>query len=153
MLVDKSIKYHAERQMSRQWKGFLGALAAELGVQLDRDDLRKLMLRIGARFADGCELGQCATLDQLQERVNLIWADLDWGWVEFAEGDDLLGIQHLCSPLRTAFGDACSSWSPAFLEGAYQRWFEIVGIDPGLRVQQVGSLDDENRAIFKLSRA
>lgn len=153
MLVDKSIKYYADRQPARQWKQFLGALGAELDAQLDHDDLRRLMLRVGLRFADSFEVGQCATLDQFQLCVNQIWADLDWGWAEFVESDELIGIQHLCSPLRAAFGEVRAGWTPAFLEGAYQRWFEILGIDASLRVRQVGEADEENHLIFKLSRA
>ena len=152
MIVDKSIKYYTEQQVSHQWRNFIGAMGAEFGAQLNEDDLRKLMARIGMRFADSFDVSQCTTLDELQQSVNQFWADLDWGWVEFSESEDLLDIRHLCSPLRAAFGVACFGWTPAFLEGVYQRWFDITGIDPSLRVQQVESPDTDNQLIFKLSR-
>ena len=153
MFNDKTIKYYAERQPARQWRAFIGAMGAEFGAQLDQNDLRRLMARIGTRFADSVDVSKCTTLDELQQCVNQFWADLDWGWVEFDEKDDLLDIQHLCSPLNAAFGADCSGWAPAFLEGVYQRWFDITGIDPSLRVQQVGTADAKNHLIFKLSRA
>ncbi len=153
MHIEKSIKYYAQQQASRQWRDFIGAMGAEFGAQLDQNDLRKLMARLGMRFADGIDVSPCTTLDQLQQCVNQFWADLDWGWVEFSESDNWLDIRHLCSPLRATFGEACSNWTPAFFEGVYQRWFDITGIDPGLRVQQVGTADAENQLVFKLSRA
>ena len=151
MLIDKSAEYHAKQQLSRQWRDFLSALGAEFNAQHDREDLRRLMLRIGTRFANGCDVSQCTTLADLQRCVNRFWLDINWGWVELEESADFLDIQHRCSPLLCSFGDACSGWTPAFLEGVYQHWFEVAGIDPRLRVQQVASLDAGNLLVFKLA--
>jgi hypothetical protein len=151
--IDKSIKYYAQQQPARQWRDFIGAMGAEFSAQLDQDDLRKLMARIGMRFAGNLDVSKCTQLDQLQQCVNQFWADLDWGWVEFSETDGVLDIRHLCCPLDAAFGAACSGWTPAFLEGVYQHWFDITGIDPSLRVQQVGTANAENQLVFELSRA
>lgn len=129
------------------------SLGAEFDAQLDNDELRRLMARIGRRFADHCDVSQSTTIEAMQQCVNIFWADLDWGWVEMSGGDAVLEIRHLCSPLQVAFGESCSGWIPAFLEGVYQRWFELVGIDPALRVQQVGHASAGNQLVFKLSRA
>lgn len=152
-VLNNSIKYYAEQQPSVQWKHFLTAMAGEFSEQLALEDLRSLMARIGGRFAEGFKVDQCDTLEQLQKRINIVWTELDWGWVEFAEGSELIGIRHLCSPLRAAFGEASVQWTPAFLEGAYQHWFATIGIDPALRVSQVGGVDEANHLTFKLSHA
>lgn len=152
MHANKSINYYAEQQSSRQWRDFLNSMGAELTVQLDHRELRQLMTRVGMRFADRFEVTKCVTLDDLQRCINTVWTDLDWGMVEFTESNNLLRIEHACSPLRAVFGGVSSSWNPAFLEGAYQRWFESIGIDPVLRVQQVAGVEDENLLSFTLSR-
>lgn len=151
-VTNNSLQYYAEQQTSVQWKHFLAAMADEFSEQLAMDDLRSIMARVGGRFADGFKLAECDTLQQLQQQINRVWSDLDWGWVEFAEGSDLIGIQHLCSPLRAAFGEESGTWTPAFLEGAYQHWFASIGIDASLRVSQVGTVDESNHLTFQLSQ-
>ena len=45
-----TLNYLLDRTTSRQWRGFLAALAEEFQTQLGADELRQLMARIGQRF-------------------------------------------------------------------------------------------------------
>jgi hypothetical protein len=143
------LDYHASHQASKQWRGFLTALAQEFETQLDTAHLRELMARIGVRFADAHPAGACATLDELVAFFNTTWSSLDWGFVNLVEQDEYLAIEHFCAPLA-AFGNTAATWTPAFLEGAYQRWLSELGA-AGLALRQVEA--SQHRAFeFRLSK-
>ncbi len=148
------IEYFTEQQCSRQWKGFLRAFAGEFATQLDEADLRALMRRMGARFAQDADidLAACRTLDDLQLAMGRVWVGLDWGWVELADRDQYLEIIHHCAPLLGAFGADAQRWSPGFLEGAYQAWFASVNAGQ-LEVRQATEPDLAGSVEFRLAQA
>ncbi|RQS48337.1 cellulose biosynthesis protein BcsD [Burkholderia sp. Bp8986] len=145
------LEHLLERQVSIQWRGFLEALAGEFTDQLDRDELRQLMARIGMRFAAAHPLGPCESTDDLADALNARWRDMQWGYAELSDEHDFLRIVHYAAPLR-AFGDGCLAWSSAFLEGAYQGWFDSVGAT-GLRVTQDVAPPDDSRIELRVARA
>lgn len=151
--VDQTIvDYLIDSRCSRQWKTFLGVMADEFSSQLPPDDLRALMQRIGGRFADAVPLAPCATLDDLQLAMGKVWVGMDWGWVTIEEEPGALAIRHNCAPLNAAFGHQASGWTPAFLEGVYQRWFAQVGSGGELVVSQASDIDALGCIDFRLSR-
>ncbi|OVZ63802.1 cellulose synthase [Pigmentiphaga sp. NML080357] len=152
-MVDQTIlEYLGDRQASKQWKGFLNALVQEFASQLSEADLRALMRRVGSRFAEQSPLAECRTLDDVQFAMSKIWMANDWGWVTVEEENGSLRLSHNCSPLRAAFGQNASPWAPAFLEGAYQQWFEQLGSGKHLGVQQTSELDTLGCVEFRLGR-
>lgn len=152
-MVDQTIlEYLGDRQASRQWKGFLTALVQEFASQLSESDLRALMHRVGRRFAGQSALEACRTVDDLQFAMSKVWMANDWGWVTVEEEADSLRLNHNCSPLRAAFGQHASSWAPAFLEGAYQQWFEQLGSGEHLTVRQTSEMDVLGCVEFRLGR-
>jgi hypothetical protein len=146
------VEYLSDRQCSRQWKSFLGALADEFSAQLDVGDLRALMHRVGVRFATQTVLERCQTVDDMQFAMSKIWVALDWGWVSVEEAADHLLITHNCAPLRAAFGPGALQWTPAFLEGVYQRWFQEQGSGTELVVVQHSQPDSAGCVEFRLGR-
>jgi hypothetical protein len=143
------LDYYTRHQASTQWRAFLTALAQEFETQLETAQLRELMARIGIRFANAHPAGACATLDELASFFNATWSSLDWGFVNLVERDEYLAIEHFCAPLA-AFGDAAGAWTPAFLEGAYQRWLVELGAG-ALALRQVETGD--SRAFeFRLAK-
>lgn len=146
------LDYHSERQCSSQWKAFLHALAEEFSGQLSDTELRALMRRIGSRFASQISLGTCNTLDELQLSMSRIWFDLNWGWVTVEEYEHHLRIQHNCAPLQAAFGEKALAWTPAFLEGVYQKWFQLLGSSEELTVRQTSDVDASGCVEFRFGR-
>ena len=148
------IEYFTEQQCSRQWKGFLRAFAGEFAAHLDQADLRALMRRMGARFAQEADidLGACRTLDDLQLAMGRVWVGLDWGWVELADRGEHLEIRHHCAPLIGAFGQEALYWSPGFLEGVYQAWFSAAHAG-NLEVRQSAEPDLAGSIEFRLAQA
>ncbi|MDR5857645.1 cellulose biosynthesis protein BcsD [Caballeronia sp. LZ062] len=144
-------EYLLDRQISRQWRGVLAALASEFEAQIGHDQLRELMERVGSRFADANPLPPCDTTPALADALNALWRDTDWGFVELSDERDHLSIVHYCAPLQ-AFGESALAWTPAFLEGAYQRWLAGLGAQ-GLAVRQASEFGDDAAIEFRLARA
>jgi len=151
--VDPTIlEYLGSRLASRQWTGFLGALAQEFSDQLPETELRALMRRVGTRFARQSALSGCESLDDVQFAMSKIWMAQDWGWVTVEEQSDSLRISHHCSPLPATFGPQASVWMAAFLEGAYQQWFDQLGAGQNLGVSQASEPDAVGCVEFRLGR-
>ncbi|GAA5235281.1 cellulose biosynthesis protein BcsD [Verticiella sediminum] len=145
-------EYLAQRQGSRQWRFFLSALAEEFATQLREPDLRAMMQRIGTRFASAHPLPAARTIADASQAMSACWDAQGWGWVDLEEHADHLLIRHYCSPLRAAFGQEHLHWTPAFLEGAYQQWFQALGSGSALRVQQSSQADGFGCVEFRLAQ-
>ncbi|KWI58577.1 cellulose biosynthesis protein BcsD [Burkholderia cenocepacia] len=145
------LEHLLERQVSPQWRGFLEALAGEFVDQLDHDELRQLMTRVGARFAAAHPLPSCESTRDLAMALNARWREAQWGYAELSDERDFLRITHYAAPLR-ALGSGNLAWSTAFLQGAYQCWFDSVGA-VGLRVAQEASVEDDARIELRIARA
>jgi hypothetical protein len=135
------IDYLTGQQCSNQWRGYLTALAAEFDGQLSVDDLCTLNRRIGVRFASVTPIAICRTLPELESEINRIWLERGWGYVHLREEDAGLRLIHYCAPLRAAFGEEALSWTPAYLEGVYSKWFSASGAGSSLQLKQISKCD------------
>lgn len=148
--MENVLDYLLDHQISPQWRGVLTALASEFEAQIGLADLRQLMFRIGQRFARAHPLGACASTPELAAALNQCWRTAQWGYVELADEAQYLRITHYCAPLP-AFGTAALSWTPAFLEGAYQAWLSALGAS-GLEVTQSSEFGIDSGIEFRLAR-
>jgi hypothetical protein len=135
--VKENLAYFARQQCSSQWQIFLSAFANEFGQQIPVAELRVLMVRLGTSMAQSIPAPNGNTIAELEESINSIWFDMNWGWVNLVEKDDGLFIGHHLAPLQCAFGDAALSWSPAILEGIYAHWFSVISSGAALQLSQV----------------
>lgn len=147
-----ALQYLTERHCATQWRDFLGALGEEIVAQMSPAGARDFMARIGARFAQRFDLGACATLAELERAIAQVWLDVDWGWSSIEDNGDALVIRHHCAPLRTAFGESAEAWSTAFLQGAYQHWFRMLGSSESLQVSQQSALDATGSVEFRFGK-
>lgn len=132
-------KYIAQRQICNQWQPFLSAFSMEFSQQIPIAELRVLMIRLGKLMAEKLPMPAGNTLASLEESINAIWLDMDWGWVQLSEKNEGLFIDHHVSPLCVAFGAEALSWSSAILEGVYQYWFAAIGAGTQLQLTQVSA--------------
>jgi hypothetical protein len=129
---------------SRQWRGFLRALAQEFAAELSTQDMALLMARIGRRFAGAHPIGVCATLEQVQDAVNQIWDRMEWGYARLEEQADRVDVLHVGSPLQIAMAaEACGA--DGFLEGVYHGWFEQAGMLAGLGIRTLPVIEEDVR--------
>lgn len=144
---------HLQRlQCSRQWRGFLVAMADEFVSALPAQELATLMARIGVRFAAGHPLPACETVQGLQQEMNRVWDLLEWGWAELYQTGEGMEVVHHFSPLTAAFGQTQVPWACGFLQGVYQHWFAAAGAE-GLRVDVVSTADAQGTLRLRLVAA
>jgi hypothetical protein len=152
--LEDSLDYFARQQCSTQWGAFLAAFASEFGQQIPVAELRVLMARLGNAMAQSIPVPAGNTIAELEESINDVWFDMDWGWTRLVEKDTGLFIEHHVAPLQGAFGDQALAWSPAILEGIYAHWFSTMGAASALQITQVEpALPDTMLIVFRFGRA
>jgi len=132
---DRLIDYYEAGHCSMQWRGFLHALANEFSDALPWHDLRRLMARIGARYASDYPLERYETLDEWCLAVNRCWQKNDFGFAVVRDQNRHLEIRHYGAPLFLAMGMDKAQWAVGFLEGVYYAWFVQAGMGTGLEVR------------------
>lgn len=153
-VLEEDLGYFTQRQCSNQWQVFLTAFAGEFGQQIPVAELRVLMSRLGTSMAQRLDMPAGNTLAELEESINAIWFDMDWGWVRLVEKPDGLFIEHHLAPLRFAFGEEALAWSPAILEGIYAHWFGAISGNAALQLTQVDPSQANALALaFRFGRA
>jgi len=142
MANDHLENYFRGQQVSLQWLPVLRAMAAEMSLNTQSKDLRRLFFKIGQRLAtDTGDLFHAAkSLSQLQESLNDFWMRTNWGWVDFAEEESHIIISHHVSPLSESFGENALEWSVGLLEGFYQSVFHVLGASEDMVVLGLGDL-------------
>lgn len=153
-VLEEDLGYFTQQQCSTQWQVFLRAFANEFGQQIPVAELRVLMARLGVSMAQSLETPTGDTLAKLEESINAIWFDMDWGWVKLTEKSDGLFIEHHVAPLLGAFGKDALAWSTAILEGIYAHWFSAISGNSALQLTQVEATQPNSLSIaFRYGRA
>jgi hypothetical protein len=137
-----SLTYLARRGVSAQWRGFLRALIETLEANLDTASRDALLRAVGARLGGLIPLPPCASLAELETRMNEALAGCDWGWVELAldPQDRALVLTHSAAPFVAAGAEAGGVWIAAVLEGLYGAWLGAQpGSDPSLAPRRVAA--------------
>lgn len=135
MPSDRLIDYYEESHCSMQWRGFIHALANEFSDALPWQDLRRLMARIGARFAADYPVESYENLDDWCLAANQSWRRNDFGYAVVRDQNRHLEIRHYGAPLLVAVGADKAKWAVGFLEGVYYAWFVQAGMGAGLEVR------------------
>lgn len=131
--------YYAQRRCSHQWRVFLTALSAELFRHAQSDDAKIFLREVGKTMADLFVLPQAHGLRDLEDAMNVVWEQTDWGWTRLADGGQHINIYHYATP-SVLVEDARGLWSRGFgyvLEGLYGHWFTTQGAAPHLRTSLV----------------
>ena len=144
MAPDNLEHYFRKQQVSPQWLGVLRAMATEMTAFAGVKGMHGVFFNIGQRFASNAvaQFATVETIDDLEQHLNLFWADANWGWVSLQESKDGIDIAHMAAPLAEAFGDDAMEWSVGLLEGFYQTIFTVLGASEKMVARRVGSSAD-----------
>ena len=129
---DPELEFLRRRLVSRQWAGFLAALAGELTAMADSGGAAAFMRATGARIARQHSLGGLETLEALEEQINIVLTGMEWGWARLTAAEDHIVITHGACP-NVLEHDVDQSWPPLMAEvlgGAYGAWLAAQG-SPG----------------------
>lgn len=144
-------EYIMYQQKSHKWEACLYSMARELENMLSQQQLIGLMRGTGERMAQGFPNLDLETLTDVGAVVNEVWKESDWGWVKFYEEENIVKVEHYCSPLNAAFGEEAKAWTVALLEGFYTEVFHQLGAGRELSVCHCGDLDSTGVTVFNLS--
>lgn len=136
-----ALTYIARRGVAPQWRVFLRAMMETLESQLEHSAREGLLRLVGARMAALMPLPPCATLGELEARMNDTLATAEWGYVQLSLDVDnrTVLLRHLAAPLVATHADLSGSWLGAVLEGLYGTWLgNQPGAEPGIHVRRFG---------------
>lgn len=133
--VDEYVQRHL---MSTQWRGFLGALAAELFTNFSAEEAAGFLRAVGRRMALDTPHPKLNTLHELEAALNATFDQMRWGQTRLTvEGRDIL-IQHIHYPELPATGPTQEHWRQsvsAVLEGLYTVWLQAQGASADMQAQ------------------
>ncbi|MBC3884433.1 cellulose biosynthesis protein BcsD [Undibacterium griseum] len=152
-MFKNNAQYYEAQQCPPQWKAFLAAFSAEFASKGETRDLRALMHQLGRIMAKQWQTLDGSSLQALEDGINAILFQMNWGWIEMMEERESLIVAHHASPLKVAFGAEALPWSPALLEGIYAQIFEQLGMDQSLRLSQRGEpAEDGQLFVYELKK-
>lgn len=143
----QNLAWHRDQQVSRQWRTFLTALAAELPSQLGDGPAQLILQGVGNRMAQAIVLPVCQSLADAEVAINSVMRDMGWGWVQLVETDHQIEIAVNEPPMGTP---ETGSWLCPVLEGLFTTWMQSLGagthlearvgapMQPGLIVMSFG---------------
>ncbi|MDB5377789.1 MAG: cellulose synthase operon protein [Rubritepida sp.] len=125
-----ALTYFARRGVAAQWRTFLRAMMETLESHLDAPGREGMMRLVGARMAALMPLPACATLAELETRINDALAVVDWGYVQMSLdlNNRTMVLRHVAAPLVGTHSDINGTWIGSVLEGLYAGW---LGSQPG----------------------
>ncbi|MDX8405150.1 MAG: hypothetical protein R8K50_03275 [Mariprofundus sp.] len=145
-------KYVVSQQHSKMWDLCLFSMAQELELYLDSKSLTILMHGTGVRMAKTMPAMQATVLPEVEDVLNQMWGQMNWGWVTLCESSSAIEITHSFSPLSVAFGAQSEDWLYALFEGFYSTVFHSLGASDELDVRQVGVSDHGQSIVFYLAQ-
>jgi len=126
------LSYLSARQFSPQWRAVLLAMADELFENFSAQEAWGFYRQIGLRVSRSVALPSVKTLEELQASLNVVLAEMDWGFVSLSLADSAIAIRHRAYPGQH-LEDASGNWRRAFaamLEGVYTVWLQSQGGRP-----------------------
>lgn len=136
-----ALTYFAKRSVAPQWRVFLRAMMETLETHLEPGAREAMLRMVGARMAALLPLPPCATLGELEARMNDTLAIADWGFVQLSldVNNRTVLLRHVAAPLVGTHADLSGGWIGAVLEGLYGAWFSHQpGAEPGIHVRRWG---------------
>ncbi|MBY0338770.1 MAG: hypothetical protein K2X11_19300 [Acetobacteraceae bacterium] len=138
----RTVAYLARRGVAQQWRGFLRALLETLDTHLDAASRDSLLRAVGARMAAFAPLPACASLSELEARINDALAAADWGYASLSldVNGKALVVSHAAAPAVGTQQDPTGGWIAAVLEGLYGAWFATQpGAEASVPVTRAGN--------------
>lgn len=130
MNEQNALTYIARRGVAAQWRTFLRAMMETLEGHLDNPGREGMMRLVGGRMAALMPLPACATLAELEARINDALASVDWGYVQMSldMNNRAMVLRHVAAPMVGTHADLNGTWIGSVLEGLYAGW---LGSQPG----------------------
>lgn len=113
------------------------AMFAEFEERVAPAEADQFLETLGARMARSFPLRQCESLEDLENDINAVLEDIDWGWARVIESEHFIEIVHGAYPVIPQDEDR-RSWLGPVLEGLYTEWLGEQGGDASLSARLAG---------------
>lgn len=126
----RHIAYYTQRHCSPQWRLFLELIFDELLNNAGQEESSGFWRHIGSRMALEMPIGECATLETLQQSINDRLSELDWGYTNLRADNEKIHICHSACPAPGATQERIEISllaMSALLEGLYKGWLHQQG--------------------------
>lgn len=136
----QQLAYHQRRQIVPGWQDLVQVLLSGVLESAEGEDGRQFLRLMGGNLAACHPLPACRTVGELEDALNRLLADFDWGEVRLEPGERDLAMTHLAWP-QAPQGDRVQ-WLAGFsalLEGAYAVWLQAQGGQPQVPLRSEGT--------------
>lgn len=119
-----TLAWQSRRAVGAPWRLFVAALVDTLEGGMDAEGRDEALRRLGARMAQLTPLPACATLLDLESRINDALAAMDWGHAGlFLDAPArVLVLRHWGAPLVATARLPGGEWIVPVLEGLHGGW-------------------------------
>jgi len=135
-------QYYRQRKQTSGWQNLVQVLFSGILSSADDEDGRRFLALMGSNLARQYPLPTAATLGELEDQLNQLLGQFDWGVVKIEATNQQLTLAHIAWPAAPQGSDE-ALWQIALvavLEGAYGEWLLAQGgqASVSLRWQESG---------------
>lgn len=119
-----ALGYYRQRQYQPGWQDLVDIMITAIGENAGEQDRRQFLQLIGGELARRFSLPHAATVGELEDQLNQLWARFNWGYIRLRPEPTALVLQHYALPPAPT-GTQSDGWIAglaAILEGAYAQW-------------------------------
>jgi len=128
-LQNRTLQYYRQQQYQPGWFDLLSVMINGMLKNAGEQESQAFLRQMGDNLASRYPLGEVATVADLENQINRVLAQFNWGFVDLQPSDSAIVIDHLALPP----GDGVMSdrqWRLALgavLVGLYARWLRGQG--------------------------
>ena len=149
------IEYYAKRNCSPQWRLFLELVFDELSNNAGKEESSGFWRHIGSRIAAEKPIGECATLERLEQAVNDELGLLDWGQASIVAENKAMHICHTAFPVPGSSPERLDTSllaMSALLEGVFKGWLQQQGGDFDVPIRCISRNLEQRECTFLYGR-
>lgn len=123
------LDYYRQRQSRPGWQDLLQILFSGILSTADDEDGRQFLNMMGSNLAKQHPLPLARTVGELEDALNGLLTEFDWGFVKIEPAEQELTLVHCAWPTASPHNDD-THWRYALatvLEGAYSEWLQAQG--------------------------
>ncbi|OMQ25741.1 cellulose biosynthesis protein BcsD [Serratia oryzae] len=132
------LDYYRRQQFKPGWQSLMEVVFSGILASADEADSRDFLRLMGSQLAEKTPLPEAETVGDLEDSINAVLSQFDWGWVQVDASEQGILLTHYAYP-QAPDPDNESLWSISFatvLEGAYATWLLAQGGAPHVALRQ-----------------
>ncbi|WP_337263881.1 MULTISPECIES: cellulose biosynthesis protein BcsD [unclassified Serratia (in: enterobacteria)] len=132
------LDYYRRQQFKPGWQSLMEVVFSGIFASADEADSRDFLRLMGSQLAEKTPLPEAETVGDLEDSINAVLSQFDWGWVKVDASEQEILLTHYAHPQAPDPNNELL-WSLSFatvLEGAYATWLLAQGGAPHVALRQ-----------------